>query len=786
MTVSSPTGPRAAGGTDAGIDSRLLEAVIQNSNDAILVTAIVPGHGRKRRITWVNAAFSAITGYAPEEALGKSARFLFDVDTDLAAYQNIRATIDAVQFGHAEVRLRRKDGTPCWLALNLIPDLSDRLGHRAVIVIGHDINERKRVEQVLREQEEFFRTTVENSRDLVAVLEVSGAIRFLSPAVTQILGFAPAEMIGRNAADYFHPDDQDRLFAMARTVRSGSSSAFSHEARFRHKSGGWQILELVGRTVNDRSGRQLWIINGRDVTQRRQAEDALRISEQRFRDFAEVASDWFWEQDADLRFTYISPSVTAVTGRAVGDIVGKARAELYPQDADDPFWIEHQRQLAAHEPFENFRYSRINPDGTLRHRMISGRPFFGADGEFLGYRGAGRDVTAEVEANRRAVLAERRLRDALDSINEGFTLYDENDVLIQQNRQSLLFYPEFVGQIVPGTNYEDIVRMIAGSGRIPAAVGREAEWLAERMAKHRRSEGTEIERQFDDGRWLRISERPTSNGGVVIIQSDITEMKQRQQALLASEAEAREAREAAEAASRAKSAFLASMSHELRTPLNAILGFAETMSTEMFGPLGSAKYVEYASDIHRSGSHLLDLINDILDLSRIEAGRYELHFEATKPKAIIEEAVRLVTVNAEHAGVGLEIAIASGLPPMLLDSRAIRQVLLNLLSNAIKFTPRGGTVSVTARAAENLVSIVVKDTGIGIPASALSRLAKPFEQVENVMTRRNEGSGLGLAISKALIESHRGSLQIESILDAGTTVTIRLPLNGGLAGSAAF
>jgi two-component system cell cycle sensor histidine kinase PleC len=230
----------------------------------------------------------------------------------------------------------------------------------------------------------------------------------------------------------------------------------------------------------------------------------------------------------------------------------------------------------------------------------------------------------------------------------------------------------------------------------------------------------------------------------------------------------------AESANRSKSEFLANMSHELRTPLNAIIGFSEIMQAQMFGPIGSEKYGEYSRDIHKSGQFLLDVINDILDMSKIEAGRVQLEQESMQLDSVFDEVMRLVGPRAYEGRVTIERDIPCALP-LMADKRAMKQVFINLLSNAVKFTPEGGKVTISVRRSEGHVAIAITDTGIGIPARDIEKLGRPFEQVENQFTKSKGGSGLGLAISKSFVELHGGSLSIRSTMGVGTEVTVRLP-----------
>lgn len=296
-------------------------------------------------------------------------------------------------------------------------------------------------------------------------------------------------------------------------------------------------------------------------------------------------------------------------------------------------------------------------------------------------------------------------------------------------------------------------------------------------------EGNDYDMEFrvlrPDGetRYVRCQGRCEMDGGDEVvglfgIMQDITERT-------IHEINLRAAKDAAERAYAAKSQFLANMSHELRTPLNAIIGFSEMMQQQLLGPIGTEKYLEYINGIRESGEHLLDLISDILNMSRIEAGKYELDLEDINVAKVIRLALHMVDSKARDAGLSVELEIANEDLQIVADRRAVMQIMLNLLSNAVKFTGPGGRVKIECLEREDYVSIKVTDNGIGIPANKLSSICRPFEQAASQYTRDHEGSGLGLAITKELTEMHGGTLHIESTLGVGTTVTVRLPFDAG-------
>lgn len=393
------------------------------------------------------------------------------------------------------------------------------------------------------------------------------------------------------------------------------------------------------------------------------------------------------------------------------------------------------------------------------------------------------DISDTMALRERTAKADIRLRDAIEAISEAFVVWDADNKLVMCNSKFQRFHNLPGDAVALGTPYPEVMERGTPPLVQQVAIGQDQPMGARTF-----------EAQLADGRWLQINERRTKDGGYVSVGTDITTLKRNEEQLIESERRLRlsvldlrksqqelEARSQelvelaseAEKANRAKSDFLANMSHELRTPLNAILGFSEIMSLEAFGALGSPHYREYAKDIHSSGRYLFGMIADVLEMSRLDAGRVRLEKAEFEIREAIDAAISSVAKVAEANR--LSIAVQTDDALLHADRAAVEKILTILLNNAVKYTPSTGAVTVRSHTSRSETRLCIEDTGVGIPPEAIARLGRPFEQSDQPLNNGMRGSGLGLAIARSLVELHGGSMSISSREGSGTAVLVRLP-----------
>ena len=523
----------------------------------------------------------------------------------------------------------------------------------------------------------------------------------------------------------------------------------------------------------------------------------IKGAEQEFQAFANASSDWFWKMDENLRFSYFSDNFVKVTGVPVEALLGKTRQETGIPNVDEAAWHQHLADLAAHRPFRDFRHPRGHPDGRTVHLSINGQPVFDDRDTFKGYLGTGSDVTERVRYD-------RAFRDSQTDLAKAQALAKTGNWRWSIEDESLISCSEEYARI-HGVGLDKIHDLMAVQmERVvhPADRDRVAEAF-QRFDKNTARYEIEYRIVRPDGEVrhvLEIGETIVDDSGKAVEQAgtiqDITERKLAEQALRkahdelelrveerTAELKQREqalvmAKNQAEIANRGKSEFLANMSHELRTPLNAVIGFAELIKDEQLGPIEHPQYREYVGDIYESGIHLLNLINDILDLSKIEAGNARINEEEVDVRDIVQSCTRLIQPRAATGELNLSADLPSGqLPVLIADPRMLKQILINLLSNAVKFTPPGGRIEIKVNAeATEGYRLQVSDTGIGIAPEDIPKALARFEQIDGQLTRKFQGSGLGLPLAKSLVELHGGELKLRSQPGAGTTVEIRFPV----------
>jgi len=661
-----------------------------------------------------------------------------------------------------------------------------------VAALAGDVTE---IEKSLRESEARYRQAERLARlghwrwttgrdgslagGLIEASQEAAAIHGVSPTELRLTG-------AQWAARFVHPDDREAVLGALTAVSPEKRFEYAIEYRIVRPDGSIATIREIGEyewQAEERVHHGFATIQ--DITEQRRTEAALRESEARYRQAERIARIGHWSWVAD-------PGGGWEGGRydhseAVADIFGVPSADLKVTNREflDRF-VHPDDQATVAEVFATMMqpsspgyvldYRIARPDGTVRYVREIGENQRGSDGRLRRTVGTLQDVTD--------------LRETENALRESETRYRQAERLARLGH--------WKWSVVPGGNwidgrfeFSDAAAAIFGCTKAelakptreflerfvhpddrPAMVDALAQMIAERRRESTieyrivRNDGTVVAaREIGENAFDRDGRLTYAFGTL----QDVTDQK-------TAEAELRVAKHQAEMANLAKSRFLANMSHELRTPLNAIIGFAGVMQAELLGPIGTPSYKEYSADIKNSGMHLLEIINDLLDISRVEVGQVVLHEAMVEVPALIEACARMVRPRATEQAVELTTRIDPDLPAVEGDERLLKQIVLNLSSNAVKFTPAGGRVEIAARRSPTGgIDIVVTDTGIGMPRDGIAHAVKPFVQLNNCPARKYEGTGLGLSIAKAFAELHGGELLIDSEQGQGTTATLRLP-----------
>jgi two-component system sensor histidine kinase/response regulator len=732
------------------IERGALMAAFEQVADGIVIT---DPHGN---IEYVNAAFTSLTGYTSDEAVGQNPRILKSGRETPATYQHLWNTIRSGEVWHGELINRRKDGTLYNEDIQITPVKSSVGEIVNFIAVKRDVSKRREAEDAQR----FLATIVESSEDAIIAYAPTGIILTWNRGAEVIFGYSAAEATGKHVTLVVAPEGRERLKQLTDQVLQGDA-VLQHEGICVRKGGQSVQVSATAYPIRNPRGEVAAItVILRDISDRKRIEEKIHEKESRFRLMADGCPALMWVTNAEGRVEFINRAYRELIGTPLDQVDGLDWEALIHPDDSQRYLHDCERALQERAPLRSETRLR-SAKGEWRWVATYAEPRFSPSGEFLGYVGLCPDITERKQVEEALRTSEERFRQLAENIREVFWIMPPEldeipyvspafEQVWGRTRESLYKNPfSWVESIHPDDRERAqalLLRQIQGEPvlreyRIRTPDGQE-KWIRDRA--------------------FAIRDQTEKMVRLVGIAEEITEQK-------LYEAELIHAREAADVANQAKSEFLANMSHEIRTPMNGIIGMTElTLDTEL-----DSTQREYLHTVKESADALMTVINDILDFSKIEAGKLDLAPAAFNMGNCVGQAMKTLSVRAHAKGLELACSVPPDLADVFIgDSVRLRQVILNLAGNAIKFTERGEVVlrvemeSVDADGMTLHFAII--DTGIGIPAEKQKLIFQPFIQADTTTTRKYGGTGLGLSISARLIEMMGGRIWVESEVGKGS------------------
>jgi len=643
------------------------------------------------------------------------------------------------------------------------------------------------------------------------MLDLGGNIRWVNQAFCELLGYSEAEILDKSFADLTHVEDVKLGIDRYEQFLAGDASSAELEKRYVHKDGSLIWVQLHSSVVaGDQPDQTQFICHVQDISERKRMEEELqrshhdlesRVAERTQSLSHEVSErmkaelslrereiklrqneDWTafalarakigaWEWNVRDDKHIWDNQVRENFGIKASDAEGSREEEffeaIHPDDLDKVM-AANQQALGEAEDY-NVDFRVIWPDGSVHWLNSRANIIVGDDGKPTRMVGACADITQRKRLEAHAASVQANFLDAIDGLQVSFSLWGPDGALIHANGRYRELAVSASIDLIPGVTYGEFLGRIYDVNVMDQSQMSREQWIQSRLADAG-SDSSQYENLQPDGRWIDTRKQKLPDGSVMTINFDITDAKLREQVL-------DEARIAAETANRTKSEFLANMSHELRTPLNAVIGYSDALKNQIFGPLANPQQADYVDSILTSGNLLLSLIQDVLDVSAIEAGKLDLQSEEFSLESCFPSITNMVSLRAAQRQVSIIDTIDASLPDIFADQRRVKQIFANLLSNAVNFTEADGEVTLAAEATEDgELAVTVADNGIGMRQSDLETALDTFGRIRNSGAKtEEEGSGLGLPLVKGLIELHGGRLEMESRVGVGTTARVVFP-----------
>ncbi|WMW22789.1 PAS domain S-box protein [Methanolobus mangrovi] len=697
-----------------------------------------------------NQGLSEITGYTTNELIGMDGLLLIEesfrsrvIDNMISGYEEAYEVIGC-----------RKDGTeyPVRVQAKIVP----YKGKQLRVTEFRDITEQKEAEEALKKSEAKQSAMIANISDVIAVIDKDGINRYKSPNIEKWFGWKPEEMIGVSTWENIHPDDLEQTQKLFSRLLEQQNATSTSEARYCCKDGSYKWMEFTAINLLHEPTINGILLNYHDITERKQAENHLRESEAKESAMIANSADVIAIVDRDGINIYKSPNIEKWFGWKPEEMIGvSAWKNIHPDDLKNtqelyPIFLEMPEAVVTSEARyrckdDSYKWIEFTISNLLNEPAING--------VMLNYH----DITERKIAENALRDSESKFRNYIENAPYAIFIADEDWKYLEVNKTA---------SMLTGYSEEELLTMTGFD-----LVAPESQRKAYQSNYEVKNTGfTTVELLFihkdKTSYWMRMDATKLSENRYIVFASDITERKRAEYSLI-------EGKILAEENNRIKSEFLANMSHELRTPLTAIIGFSDILDAKLFGELNE-KQISHVNHINKSGRHLLEVINDILDLSKIEAGKMELDCENFPISNTLNEIQAFMHPMAGKKNIDLKIINEIKDVEIFADRVKFKQIMFNLLSNAIKFTPDNGKVSVFATNTEDDIQVSVSDTGIGIPLNLQQDIFNPFTQVDSSNKRRYGGTGLGLALVKQFVELHNGKIWLESEEGKGSTFSFTI------------
>jgi PAS domain S-box-containing protein len=745
---------------------RKLSVAVEQNPSTVLITDI------QGKIEYVNPKFTQITGYTTEEAIGQTPRILKSGKHPLKFYQALWNTIQSGKEWRTEFHNKKKDGTLYWESALISPLKNEDNQITHFIKLGTDITEHKQAEEALRKSEAMLARAQEIAHMGTWEWEINTEQQIWSDENYRILGYEPraVEPSFQNFMDRVHLDDKERITNTVKALLSGEKYQKINELRIIRPDGTERILQSQTRCDFDEAGQPIRLTGtALDITELKQAEKKWRESETQIRTIVDNVVDGIITIDEHGIIESFNSAAMSIFGYEADEVIGKNVNMLMPE----PYHSEHDSYIQNYKATCIAKIIGIGKEVEAQHKKGSIFPLDLAISEmWVGnqrmFIGIVRNITERRQAEMSLKESEEKFRQLAENI--------EHVLWLRTSDRMLYINPAY--ETVFGRKCEEIYQN--QNQFIEAIIPEDRERIINAF-KNEYLKGINFNQEYrikrPDGeiRWIWARTFVFKVEGAqelrtVGIAQDITQIKLTEMAL-------KEAKETAESANRAKSEFLANMSHEIRTPMNAVIGFSELLSSL----ITDKKHKGYLDSIQTAGKSLLTLINDILDLSKIEAGRLEIQYDTVNPYTLFNELKQIFAVRIAEKKLKFIVDIHNALPPaLILDEVRLRQVLLNMIGNAIKFTDEGyiklsiKIQNFPTSFEKGDIFLSVEDTGIGIPSEQQALIFESFRQQNGQSTRKYGGTGLGLAITKRLVEMMNGQISVKSTVGKGSVFEIIL------------